>query len=903
MARAGKASTAATPSTAVDVERASASSSPSTSTSPIPSDMPSSSPSAATAHSDNKKRKRTDDLKSLKRSKLKQRRASSTSAQDDSTVKVEDEDDEDPIDDIVQGPSLDPADAQRLLVVLEKANVHNALDTPHTIRSVPSTTTTTLRQLISPSSLSLPLAVLRERIRLCAPKAASDPHPHRTANTPSSRSLAAKADAALVKFYKLALQLVDDVAETYARSAYGEEPVLPAPPLPARIVDGGEDAMDVDGGDNTAAPIASTSKETAARKSLTAKPSYALYQHLPTGDYFTSAAPLSRAELKALPKGQAAFIEIHPAPSLPPSTLPTLSTYATSPHPIVPNSSSSTNPNSVNPNPLLRRPPPGPRSALLPKPPLSNPSYQLSAAAFLDYGALNASLAPSWDSEGGVVGRETLGLVGAWRRERAKRRAAARDEAMRIGKEASKVLELSSSDDVSEDSLAKMGDLSIIDPALAPRHPVPATYVEEREAMLAVASSLFANDPVPKPESLASAETGTNPASTAEVNAVLETFDTAYLSDQVSVLLRRNARALRRLQELQGIRFRAGVSTASATGATRAASKENRDVVPKESRLVEGSEEWVLGSMVQSSLGTVVGMRPRVASSSSPSSLVPSTKSLHSLQGSVPHGSSSSAQPQVWRGTLNPARDFALADNATIRPSSAALSLPPPPMQGSITTSATTSTGLGGLPPTPGMSAARYPNASTGGVGSAGGGVGGRPAPVTPRTTAPNASYYSANAYQYGAAPSTPTPNSAAVPTTNGGGTPYTRGGGAIPNLARPSTPGTPVTGAGGATPSSYMNNFSFGTGGITGGLGGIGGIGGMGMALPPHLRTGGGGLGALGGGGGGRGAPYPYPTSAGGMKPGGVGVGVNGGAGAGGGGWGSPGPGAGTSGASTPLR
>jgi hypothetical protein len=33
------------------------------------------------------------------------------------------------------------------------------------------------------------------------------------------------------------------------------------------------------------------------------KPFYALYQHLPNGDYFTSAAELSRADLKSLTKG------------------------------------------------------------------------------------------------------------------------------------------------------------------------------------------------------------------------------------------------------------------------------------------------------------------------------------------------------------------------------------------------------------------------------------------------------------------------------------------------------------------------------------------------------------------------------------------------------------------------
>lgn len=123
MARAGKATAAAS---VTDGERGSTdlSMSPPVSTSPA---------RTTKQPANTKKRKRGDDAKALKRSKLRPQHASpspgdeSDGGQDvndntQSTVKLEDEDEpmEEQVTTAASGPVLHPADAERILVILER---------------------------------------------------------------------------------------------------------------------------------------------------------------------------------------------------------------------------------------------------------------------------------------------------------------------------------------------------------------------------------------------------------------------------------------------------------------------------------------------------------------------------------------------------------------------------------------------------------------------------------------------------------------------------------------------------------------------------------------------------------------------------------------------------------------
>ncbi|KAJ3724266.1 hypothetical protein DFJ43DRAFT_1003162 [Lentinula guzmanii] len=111
------------------------------------------------------------------------------------------------------------------------------------------------------------------------------------------------------------------------------------------------------------------------------KPRYALVQHLPSGDYWTSlSSETSTSELKTLPKGYSELVSILPSPypSTSTSDVPTLGSYH--------------------------------KSALLPsknKPPSAR---QVSSGSFLDYGVY-ASFAPSFDQESEELGRQELGQI------------------------------------------------------------------------------------------------------------------------------------------------------------------------------------------------------------------------------------------------------------------------------------------------------------------------------------------------------------------------------------------------------------------------------------------------------------------------------------------------------------
>ena len=160
-----------------------------------------------------------------------------------------------------------------MLIHLSRLDASNALDTVHTIRG----TATSLRQnFLNPSSVTL--RALRDRVRQQAPSTMLDLHRHRRA--PTSRATP-KIDYGLVRFYQIAQELLDDAASAHASAAYIDMPST-------SVVRETSEAL----------PLASTSKA----NSLSG-PAYALHQYLPTGDYFTSAASMTRVDLQSLPKG------------------------------------------------------------------------------------------------------------------------------------------------------------------------------------------------------------------------------------------------------------------------------------------------------------------------------------------------------------------------------------------------------------------------------------------------------------------------------------------------------------------------------------------------------------------------------------------------------------------------
>lgn len=533
--------------------------------------------------------------------------------------------------------------------------------------------------------------------------------------------------------------------------------------------------------------------------------------------------------------GQATFLEIHPAPALPAHALPTLGSFATTSNP----SSSTT----------TRRPAAHAhqRTSTAPKPPSA---LTLSAATFIDYGVFS-SLAPPFDSDGGCVSRETLGLVSAFKASRKKKRNDARTDVQTALKElAAKKFPVDVASGSSMDIDGGAGAVEEEDHQFS-------SYSSSRVTIASLASSVLGNDH-------------------ATLQGVFTALDASALEEAVDELLARNSRALHRMQGLQAIRYRAGASTGA----------KGRVGAGTEHAVVQGSEEWVLGREVLASLVTLVGLRPRVVidpslesttslstsasatlSASSPlssssatlsssanppsnhtssTSLIPRPTLLHTLARSVPQ-----TPTPGYKGTLSSTRDFALIDNTTIRPSAAALAMPPPPIAGSQSASSSSAQGGGlTLPPAPsvGVGAGGYhphsqytprPGATSygyAGRGGAGAGGGAGSGATTPARAVANTNYYPASAYYSSASssshphPQTPTPMNGAgggyyahtpaspspysAASSGGAGT----GGRAVPNLA-----GKPN----GVSSSAWSSPASgTGTGGIPGG-----------MALPPHLR------------------------------------------------------------------
>ena len=147
------------------------------------------------------------------------------------------------------------------------------LDVESTVKGV----TSTLRKLLeAPSPISL--RTIRDRVRHEMPVV-------------DSRTRPAKPD--VVQFFSLAQTLLDDIAEKTSAEKFLVDSTVPSKQL--------NDEPDED-----TKTIHSKPEEPSPPRGKHVR--YALHQHLPTGDYFTSATALSKKEISSITKGVYQFV-------------------------------------------------------------------------------------------------------------------------------------------------------------------------------------------------------------------------------------------------------------------------------------------------------------------------------------------------------------------------------------------------------------------------------------------------------------------------------------------------------------------------------------------------------------------------------------------------------------------
>ncbi|KAL6300249.1 hypothetical protein BKA93DRAFT_740856 [Sparassis latifolia] len=270
---------------------------------------------------------------------------------------------------------IEPSDAEKILDVLEMVDTQGLLDRvfplpddtleptlPESVAS-PSTLTRSysFRALLKNSS-DYPLRVLRSAVQHLFPISS---HPRSRPSAPAAQQL---------RFCNLALSLLDQASFHSSPISLDVESLIPI-----------LDSSSADHEDVKLPPQPATGLPSISRKRK-----YALVQHMPSGDWWTSlnsSTALDSQELKDLPTAHAEFVSILPSASTSTVEPVTLAAYAKKNNSSVP--------------PGL----PGPR--------------QLSCGRFLDYGPY-AGFAPSFDQGGAEVGRMTLGEV-VWRQEQKRR--------------------------------------------------------------------------------------------------------------------------------------------------------------------------------------------------------------------------------------------------------------------------------------------------------------------------------------------------------------------------------------------------------------------------------------------------------------------------------------------------
>ncbi|EMD41595.1 hypothetical protein CERSUDRAFT_120619 [Gelatoporia subvermispora B] len=359
-----------------------------------------------------------------------------------------------------------PSDAEKILDVLEVIDTQGLLDRvfPLSTRSLgvdatdsdagssTSTQSYSLRVLLKDST-QYPLRVLRSAVQHLLPIFSHQ-------RSPPSETVDQQ-----LRFCNLALSLLDQASIHISPIPLDAETLRPPSPDPE-----------------------THSKEASDAAPAVKRRKYALVQHLPSGDWWTSlnsdlVGVIDEEQgLPDLPTANAELVAVLPTASTSTSAQTvTLGAYA------------------VKKPPEYK--PPGPR--------------QLSCGRFLDYGPY-ASFAPSFDQEGAEVGRDTLGEV-LWQLEVKRRR---RERAK--GKQRA-LPELSSAQvDPPQDA----DDIQIL--------PSDNTAAEQQESTdVDVAAAL---DGLLSPEEMAAIKTG---------------LGSLELENAVQELLDRNVRALRRLEELQ----------------------------------------------------------------------------------------------------------------------------------------------------------------------------------------------------------------------------------------------------------------------------------------------------------------------------------------------------------------
>ncbi|KAJ7651936.1 hypothetical protein DFH06DRAFT_1475327 [Mycena polygramma] len=257
--------------------------------------------------------------------------------------------------------------AAQILHILQIIDDQGLLDRVYPLeQSSSSATTYSLRNLLS-NSQEHSLATLRTAVQNLLPISI---HPRAPVAAPAAQQK---------RFCDLALSLLDQAS--FHPATLDVESLLP------------QDPPDDDSG---AKFVVSSNKR------------YALMQHLPGGDYWTSAdLPLTSApetgpaDLRDLPTGHADLVAIFPTPSTSASAVPKLGDYA---------------------RPPIHDPP---RAKNVPA------QRRVTCGSFLDYGPW-ASFAPSWVQNGREIGMRQMGEVYAQRAQRYRQRLEGRQRALEL---------------------------------------------------------------------------------------------------------------------------------------------------------------------------------------------------------------------------------------------------------------------------------------------------------------------------------------------------------------------------------------------------------------------------------------------------------------------------------------
>ncbi|KAI9059651.1 hypothetical protein FKP32DRAFT_1596208 [Trametes sanguinea] len=370
---------------------------------------------------------------------------------------------------------LQSEDAANILQVLELVDNQGLLDRVFPLpttepaeaaqsESSSPTTMLSFRSLLQNSS-QYPLRVLRAAVKHLYPISY---HPRSRPSEPAAQQL---------RFCDLAISLLDQASQHNAPVPLSAESIIPNGETP-----------DVDDAPTT--PQASPSG-VHPRK-------YALVQHLPTGDWWTSVSSTSPAtdaeevDLKSLPTAKAELVAVFPTPSRLDSELDsnkhTLGDY-------------------------VRKKPPG-TAHYKPAPP-----RRVSCGKFLYYGPY-ASFAPCFDQDGVEVGRVAMGEVIFQQEMRRRIRALAK------GKR--KAFIAATEDHAQQTEDVEMQVDGSDDRAAGPSSEKKADVAKGIEALLP----------------------------SEEVEAIKSALGTLEMEQAVDELLQRNAKALQLLEELQLARLR-----------------------------------------------------------------------------------------------------------------------------------------------------------------------------------------------------------------------------------------------------------------------------------------------------------------------------------------------------------